>query len=300
MEDSEEEVVLLDSIKDKKGKFNIFNSFLSEYGVLGFDYGYALANPNALTIWEAQFGDFSNGAQIMIDQYISCGEDKWNNQNGIVLLLPHGYEGQGAEHSSARMERYLQLCARHNMFVADCTTPANFFHLLRRQMKTKYRKPLVVFTPKSLLRHPLCVSTREELANGSFQEVIDDTSVDKKNVKTLVYCTGKFYFDILAERQNLERNDVALVRIEQLFPLPVEQLKAIIASYPNADDYVWAQEEPKNMGAYSFMLMNFDLVKWRLASLKAYAAPAAGSHTRDRRRHADAIRMVFDKNLFRL
>ena len=300
VEDSEEEVVLLDSIKDKKGKFNIFNSFLSEYGVLGFDYGYALANPNALTIWEAQFGDFSNGAQIMIDQYISCGEDKWNNQNGIVLLLPHGYEGQGAEHSSARMERYLQLCARHNMFVADCTTPANFFHLLRRQMKTKYRKPLVVFTPKSLLRHPLCVSTREELANGSFQEVFDDTSVDKNKVKTVVFCTGKFYFDILAERQNLERNDVALVRIEQLFPLPVEQLKAIIASYPNADDYVWAQEEPKNMGAYSFMLMNFDLVKWRLASLKAYAAPAAGSHTRDRRRHADAIRMVFDKNLFRL
>ncbi|WP_396173213.1 2-oxoglutarate dehydrogenase E1 component [Flavobacterium sp.] len=299
VEDSEEEVVLLDSIKDKKGKFNIFNSFLSEYGVLGFDYGYALANPNAITIWEAQFGDFSNGAQIMIDQYISCGEDKWNNQNGIVLLLPHGYEGQGAEHSSARMERYLQLCARHNMYVTNCTTPANFYHLLRRQLKTKFRKPLVVFTPKSLLRHPLCVSTREELAKGSFQEVIDDTSVDKKNVKTVVFCTGKFYFDILAERQNLERNDIALVRIEQLFPLPVEQLKAIIASYPNADDFVWAQEEPKNMGAYSFMLMNFDLVKWRLASLKAYAAPAAGSHTRDRRRHADAIRMVFDKNLFR-
>jgi 2-oxoglutarate dehydrogenase E1 component len=299
VEDSEEEVVLLDTIKDKKGKFNIFNSFLSEYGVLGFDYGYALANPNALTIWEAQFGDFSNGAQIMIDQYISCGEDKWNNQNGIVLLLPHGYEGQGAEHSSARMERYLQLCARHNMYVTNCTTPANFYHLLRRQLKTKFRKPLVVFTPKSLLRHPLCVSTREELAKGSFQEVIDDTSVDKKNVKTVVFCTGKFYFDILAERQNLERNDIALVRIEQLFPLPVEQLKAIIASYPNADDFVWAQEEPKNMGAYSFMLMNFDLVKWRLASLKAYAAPAAGSHTRDRRRHADAIRMVFDKNLFR-
>lgn len=299
VEDSEEEVILLNSLKDKKGKFNVFNSFLSEYGVLGFDYGYALANPNALTIWEAQFGDFSNGAQIMIDQYISCGEDKWNNQNGIVLLLPHGYEGQGAEHSSARMERYLQLCARHNMYVADCTTPANFFHLLRRQMKTKFRKPLVVFSPKSLLRHPLCVSTVDELANGQFQETIDDNSVDKKKVKTVVFVTGKFYYDILAERENLGRNDVALVRIEQLFPLPTEQLKEIIASYPNADDFVWAQEEPKNMGAYSFMLMNFDLVPWRLASLKAYAAPAAGSHTRDRRRHADAIRMVFDKNLFR-
>ncbi len=299
VEDSEEEVVLLNSVKDKKGQFNAFNSFLSEYGVLGFDYGYALANPNALTIWEAQFGDFSNGCQIMIDQYISCGEDKWNNQNGIVMLLPHGYEGQGAEHSSARMERYLQLCARHNMYVADCTTPANFFHLMRRQMKTKFRKPLVVFSPKSLLRHPLCVSTQEELANGSFQETIDDTSVDKSKVKTVVFCTGKFYYDILAEREKLERNDVALVRIEQLFPLPTEQLKAIIASYPNADDYVWAQEEPKNMGAYSYMLVNFDLVPWRLASLKNYAAPASGSHTRDRRRHADAIRMVFDKNLFR-
>ena len=299
VEDSEEEVVLLNSVKDKKGQFNAFNSFLSEYGVLGFDYGYALTNPNALTIWEAQFGDFSNGCQIMIDQYISCGEDKWNNQNGIVLLLPHGYEGQGAEHSSARMERYLQLCARHNMYVADCTTPANFFHLMRRQMKTKFRKPLVVFSPKSLLRHPLCVSTQEELANGSFQETIDDTSVDKSKVKTVVFCTGKFYYDILSEREKLERNDVALVRIEQLFPLPTEQLKAIIATYPNADDYVWAQEEPKNMGAYSYMLVNFDLVPWRLASLKNYSAPASGSHTRDRRRHADAIRMVFDKNLFR-
>ena len=299
VEDSEEEVILLQQLKEGKGRFNIYNSFLSEYGVLGFDYGYALASPNTLTIWEAQFGDFSNGAQIMIDQYISCGEDKWNNQNGIVLLLPHGYEGQGAEHSSARMERYLQLCARHNMFVADCTTPANLFHLLRRQMKTNYRKPLVVFTPKSLLRHPQCVSTQEDLFNGSFQEVIDDAVVDKKQVKTIAFCTGKFYFDILAEREKLGRTDVALVRIEQLFPLPVEQLKAVIASYPNADDFAWAQEEPKNMGAYSFMLMNFDLVPWRLASLKAYAAPAAGSHTRDRRRHTDAIRMVFDKNLFR-
>ena len=298
VEDSEEEVILLNNISNKKGKFNIFNSLLSEYGVLGFDYGYALANPNTLTIWEAQFGDFSNGAQIMIDQYISCGEDKWNNQNGIVLLLPHGYEGQGAEHSSARMERYLQLCARHNMYVADCTTPANFFHLLRRQMKTTFRKPLIVFTPKSLLRDPRCVSTQDELANGSFQETIDDVTVNKAEVKSLVFCTGKFYYDITAERENNGRKDVAVVRIEQLFPLPVEQLKAIIAKYPNVDDYVWAQEEPKNMGAYGFMLMNFNLVKWRLASLKAYAAPASGSYTRAKRRHADAIKMVFDKNLF--
>ena len=298
VEDSEEEVTLLNNLKGKTGNFYIFNSLLSEYGVLGFDYGYALANPKALTIWEAQFGDFSNGAQIMIDQYISCGEDKWNTQNGIVLLLPHGYEGQGAEHSSGRMERYLQLCARHNMFVADCTTPANFFHLLRRQMKTTFRKPLIVFTPKSLLRDPRCVSTQDEIANGQFQETIDDVFVDKNEVKSLVFCTGKFYYDITAEREKNGRKDVAVVRIEQLFPLPVAQLKAIIDQYPNADDYVWAQEEPKNMGAYSYMLMNFNLVKWRLASLKAYAAPAAGSYTRAKRRQADAIRMVFDKDLF--
>ena len=299
VENSEEEVILLNNIQGKTGKFNVFNSLLSEYGVLGFDYGYALASPKTLTIWEAQFGDFSNGCQIMLDQYISCGEDKWNNQNGIVLLLPHGYENQGAEHSSARMERYLQLCARNNMYVADCSTPANFYHLLRRQMKTNFRKPLIVFTPKSLLRDPRVVSPIEDFEKGSFQETFDDETVVKSDVKTLVFCTGKFYYDITAERENNGRKDVAVVRIEQLFPLPVEQLKAIIAKYPNADDYVWAQEEPRNMGAYSFMLMNFDLVKWRLASLRAYAAPASGSYTRAKRRHADAIRMVFDKDLFR-
>ena len=172
-EDNEEEITLLNKLKDNeslsKGTFRIYNSFLSEYGVLGFEYGYAMASPNTLTIWEAQFGDFSNGAQIMIDQYICCGEDKWKNQNGVVMLLPHGYEGQGAEHSSARIERYLQLCADKNMYVANCTTPANFFHLLRRQMKTNFRKPLVVFTPKSLLRHPQVVSSANELAYEHFQ-----------------------------------------------------------------------------------------------------------------------------------
>ncbi len=298
VEDSEEEVVPLTLLKDGKGKFQIYNSLLSEYGVVGFDYGYALASPKTLTIWEAQFGDFSNGAQIMIDQYISAAEDKWNNQNGLVFLLPHGYEGQGAEHSSARMERFLQLCANHNMYVADCTTPANFFHLLRRQMKTTFRKPLIVFTPKSLLRHPLVVSTVDEFAEGTFQEVLDDPAADAAKVKTLVFCTGKFYYDLIAERENLKRDDVAVVRIEQLFPLPVEQIKAIISNYPNADDYVWAQEEPKNMGAYSYMLMNFNEVKLRLASLKAYSAPAAGSYTRSKKRHAAAIAMVFDKDLF--
>lgn len=297
-EDSEEEVIPLQNLKNAKGKFNIYNSLLSEYGVVGFDYGYALANPNVLTIWEAQFGDFSNGAQIMIDQYISAAEDKWNNQNGLVMLLPHGYEGQGAEHSSARMERYLQMCANENMYIADCTTPANFFHLLRRQMKTTFRKPLVVFTPKSLLRHPLVVSTVDEFATGTFQEVIDDQKMAKADVKTVVFCTGKFYYDLLAERETNGRNDVALVRIEQLFPLPTEQLKEIIASYPNADDFVWAQEEPRNMGAYSYMLMNFNEVKFRYAGLKAYSAPASGSYARSKKRHSVAIAMVFDKQLF--
>jgi 2-oxoglutarate dehydrogenase E1 component len=299
VEDSEEEVILLDKIKDKKGNFYIYNSHLSEYGVLGFEYGYALASPKTLVIWEAQFGDFSNGAQIMIDQYISAGEDKWNNQNGLVMLLPHGYENQGAEHSSARMERYLQMCAKHNMYIADVTSPANFFHLMRRQLKTEFRKPLVVFSPKSLLRHPDVVSSMDDLANGQFHEVLDDPKVtDKKAIKTLVFCTGKVYFDIIAKREELDRNDVAVVRLEQLFPLAVDQIKAIIDTYPNVDDYVWAQEEPKNMGAYGYMLMNFDLVKLRLASPKAYSAPAAGSYERSKKRQKNAIAMVFDKKLF--
>ena len=254
-----------------------------------------MASPNALTIWEAQFGDFSNGAQIMIDQYISSGEDKWKTQNGLVMLLPHGYEGQGAEHSSARMERYLQLCAKDNMFVADCTTPANIFHLLRRQMKSKYRKPLIVFTPKSLLRHPKVVSTVEEFANGSFQTIIDDT-IDAKKVKSLVLVTGKFYYDLLDERENLKRDDVALVRIEQLFPLPTEAIQDILKKYNNVDEVVWAQEEPRNMGAYTHMLMHLDETKsFRIASRRPYGAPAAGSSTRSKRRHQEVIEYVFDK-----
>lgn len=298
VEDSEEEVVLLDHIDEHQGDFHIFNSLLSEYGVLGFDYGYAMANPNSLTIWEAQFGDFSNGAQIMIDQYISAAEDKWKLQNGLVMLLPHGYEGQGAEHSSARMERYLQLCAKDNMFVADCTTPANMFHLLRRQLKANYRKPLVVFTPKSLLRHPLAMSSMEELANGSFQELIDDHSVTAEKVKQVVFCTGKFYYDLLAEREQLGKEDeVALVRLEQLFPLPESQMDAVIKKYSNATDLVWAQEEPKNMGAWGHLLMHYEpIMKFRLASQRVYAAPAAGSPTRAKKRHQEVIDYVFDSS----
>lgn len=276
------------------GEMYIYNSLLSEYGVVGFDYGYAMAAPKTLTIWEAQFGDFSNGAQIMLDQYISAAESKWKTQNGLVMLLPHGYEGQGSEHSSARMERYLQLCSRDNMIMADVTTPANFYHLLRRQMKWDFRKPLVVFTPKSLLRHAKVVSTKESLANGHFQEVIDDAEVDKKKVTSLVFCTGKFYYDLLERREENQRNDVALVRIEQLFPLPVDAISELIKQYPKATDYVWAQEEPKNMGAWSFMLMNFDQVRLRLASRRVYSSPAAGSSTRSKARHKEVIDSVFD------
>ncbi|MDG1661207.1 MAG: 2-oxoglutarate dehydrogenase E1 component [Winogradskyella sp.] len=297
VEDSEEEIILLKNVSKDQGQFNIYNSLLSEYGVVGFDYGYAMASPNTLTIWEAQFGDFSNGAQIMIDQYISSGEDKWKTQNGLVMLLPHGYEGQGAEHSSGRMERYLQSCAKDNMFIVDCTTPANMFHLLRRQMKANYRKPLVVFTPKSLLRHPKVVSKVDDFANGSFQMLIDDENAKANKIKTLVFVTGKFFYDLQDQQNKLEREDVALVRVEQLFPLPSEQIRAILNKYKNANDIVWAQEEPRNMGAYSHMLMHLDEAKqFRVATRRPYGAPAAGSSVRSKMRHQQVIDYVFDKS----
>ncbi|RTE55064.1 2-oxoglutarate dehydrogenase E1 component [Arenibacter aquaticus] len=295
VEESEEEVMLLNHLSEDQGRFQIYNSLLSEYGVVGFDYGYAMASPNTLTIWEAQFGDFSNGAQIMIDQYISAAEDKWKLQNGLVMLLPHGYEGQGAEHSSARMERYLQLCARDNMYIADVTTPANMFHLLRRQMKVNFRKPLIVFTPKSLLRHPRAVSTVEEFAEGGFQEVIDDATAKVAKIKSLVFCTGKFYYDLLAFKEENNREDVALVRVEQLFPMPTRQMKAIMEKYKNAEDMVWAQEEPRNMGAWGHLTMHFsEAHKLRVASRRFYASPSAGSAVRSKRRHQQVIDYVFD------
>ena len=289
---SEERINLLNTNPNNKGEMYIYNSFLSEYGVLGFDYGYAMANPNTLTIWEAQFGDFSNGAQIIFDQYLSAAEDKWKSQNGIVVLLPHGYEGQGSEHSSARIERYLQLCGNDNMTVADCSTPANIYHLLRRQMKRDFRKPLIVFTPKSLLRHPKAVSSISELSSGEFQEVIDDT-INPDGVKKLVFCTGKFYYDLLAERENLIRNDIALIRIEQLFPLHLEKIQGVIDRYKNAEQYIWAQEEPKNMGAWSHMLERFNTVKLEVISRPYSSVPAPGSSTRDKRRQQKVIDTVF-------
>ena len=298
VEDSEEEIILHNNIGDTQGVFSIYNSLLSEYAVLGFDYGYAMASPKTLTIWEAQFGDFSNGAQIIIDQYLFSGEDKWKTQNGLVMLLPHGYEGQGAEHSSARMERYLQLCAKDNVYVANCSTPANMFHILRRQMKADFRKPLVVFTPKSLLRHPKVLSSVDEFTKGSFKPLIDDNSVlDLKKINTVVFVTGKFYYDLLDQKERLGRDDIALVRIEQLFPLPINLIKSIISKYSLADDLVWAQEEPRNMGAYTHILLNLNEAKsFRVASRRTYGTTAAGSTARFKRRHQEVIEYVFDKD----
>ena len=231
----------------------------------------------------------------MLDQYISSAEDKWKIQNGIVLLLPHGYEGQGAEHSSARMERYLQLCAKDNMFVANCTNPANMFHLLRRQMKTNYRKPLVVFTPKSLLRHPLAMSSKAEFIKGNFRALIDDTLITPKEVKTLVFCSGKFYYDLFKAREEKGRMDVALVRLEQLFPLPIKEIDAVIKVYNQTKDIVWAQEEPRNMGAWSFLLLHMPKAQsFRPATRRYYGTPAAGSAVRFKRRHQQVIDYVFD------
>ena len=289
-EDSEQEICPLNSVSDV-AKFTAFNSLLSEYGVLGFDYGYAMAMPNSLTIWEAQFGDFSNGAQIMLDQFISSAEDKWKMMNGLVMLLPHGYEGQGAEHSSARMERYLQLCAQHNMQMVNCTTPANFFHVLRRQLKRKFRKPLVVFTPKSLLRHPQCVSSIQDFTTGRFQEIIDDT-IEASSVKKLVLCSGKLYYELLQERKENNINDVAIVRMEQLYPLPTKQINIAIEKY-NPEQLIWAQEEPENMGAWSHILRNLRYLPFEVVARSESAATASGSSKRSAKRQKTIIEQVF-------
>lgn len=257
LEDSEEEYVPLAQLARGDAKFDIYNSHLSEYGVLGFEYGYSLANPRSLTIWEAQFGDFFNGAQIIIDQFIASAETKWQRSSGLVMLLPHGYEGQGPEHSSARVERFLELCADNNIQVTNCTTPANFFHLLRRQLKRDFRKPLVVFTPKSLLRSPACVSPLSDFTSGTFREVIDDQYVAADDVKRVLFCSGKVYYDLLEKQQADERKDVAIVRVEQLYPIPYDELEAIKAKYHNAAELVWVQEEPENMGGWPFICRKF-------------------------------------------
>lgn len=266
----------LNFIGDNQKSFRIYNSLLSEYGVLGFEFGYALANPNALVIWEAQFGDFANGAQVMIDQFVTTCETKWQAMNGLVMLLPHGYEGQGPEHSSARLERFLEVCANNNIVVANVTKASNYFHLLRRQMAWEFRKPLVVMSPKSLLRHPNVVSPIEEFTQGAFQEIIDDASADAKNVKKVLLCSGKVYFDLLDYQQKNDRKDVAIVRLEQLYPLAQGQLDAILKKYKGAK-VCWVQEEPENMGAWGYILQKlYRKVDIDVASRSTASSPATG------------------------
>ena len=292
VEQSEEEACPLNSISTT-ANFEAYNSLLSEYGVLGFDYGYSITLPNTLTIWEAQFGDFSNGAQIMLDQFISCAEDKWKVMSGLVMLLPHGYEGQGAEHSSARLERYLQMCAKYNMQIVNCTTPANFYHVLRRQLKREYRKPLVVFTPKSLLRHPKCVSSINDLADGKFEGIIDDT-IAPKSVDRLVLCSGKIYYELLDRREKEAAENIALVRVEQLFPLDKQGIIELVEKY-NAKELVWVQEEPENMGAWTFILSELRTFGIDVIAREASAATATGSSKTSAAEQNELINKVFKK-----
>lgn len=299
---TDQEYNRLSGLSEDQGQFRIYNSLLSEFGVMGFEYGYAMANPETLVLWEGQFGDFYNGAQTMVDQFVSAAESKWQRMNGLVLLLPHGYEGQGPEHSSGRVERFLQSCAEFNMTVANVTTPANFFHLLRRQLARPFRKPLVVMTPKSLLRHPEVVSDISEFETGhGFQEVYDDPNVGArsgKKVKKLLLCTGKIYYDLMERKQQDKRDDVAIVRLEQLYPLPDTQLQKIFKRYPEAVPF-WVQEEPSNMGAWQYVYsivassqigLNADL---SLISRKSSASPATGYKKVHDQQQQEIINLAF-------
>ena len=274
--------VPLTQLHANQGRFEVWDSVLTEEGVLAFEYGYATTDPKTLTIWEAQFGDFANGAQIVIDQFISSGEQKWGRMCGLVMLLPHGYEGQGPEHSSARLERYLQLCAQQNMQVCVPSTPAQVYHMLRRQAIRKMRRPLIGISPKSLLRHPLAVSSMDELLNGTFQTVIGEIdNLDPKKVKRVVMCAGKVYYDLLEQRRKNEQDNVAIIRIEQLYPFPHDDVKAALAPYSHVTDFVWCQEEPLNQGAWYCSKHNFEAVipdnaKLSYAGRPASASPAVG------------------------
>ena len=266
----------LNNIPDAKAKFRIYNSLLSEFGVLGFEYGYGLANPNALVLWEAQFGDFCNEAQTIIDQFISSGEQKWNRMNGLVMLLPHGYEGQGPEHSSARMERFLQMCAELNMVIVNLTTAANYFHAMRRQLAWAFRKPLIVFSPKANLRHPGSFSHIDHFTSGGFKEIIGDTFIrDPAAVKKVLFCSGKVYFDLAEKQEKENRQDVAIVRLEQIYPLPLKQLEELYKKY-NKAIWFWVQEEPLNMGAASFLLMNLKTINYGVIGRQPSASTATG------------------------
>lgn len=265
----------LDHIEGNKKDFKIYNSLLSEFGCMGFEFGYAMADPNAVVIWEAQFGDFANGAQVMVDQFISCSYTKWRRMNGLVLLLPHGYEGQGPEHSNARPERYLQLASGNNMYICNLTTPANYFHMIRRQLAMPFRMPCILMSPKSLFRHPLVMSNMGEFTKGKFREVIGDKYADPKKVKKVLLCNGKVYFDLLEKQQADKRKDVAIIRVEQLHPFPKKQVMAELKKY-KVDIVHWVQEEPENMGAWSFILRVFREVTKDVISRKAAASPATG------------------------
>jgi 2-oxoglutarate dehydrogenase E1 component len=291
----------LDGMRPDQGKFMIYNSLLSEFGVMGFEYGYSIASPNTLVLWEGQFGDFYNGAQTIVDQFIVSSESKWRRMSGLVLLLPHGYEGQGPEHSSARLERFLQNCAEFNMTVANVTTPANFFHIIRRQLVRPFRKPLVIMSPKSLLRHPEVVSKITDFHTGTrFQEVYDDARcADASKVKRVVLCTGKIYYDLLERQKADNRQDVALVRVEQLYPLPAKQLKAVFAKYSKAE-YYWVQEEPSNMGAWQYMNNIFRSEEigmsdeLHLIARKSSASPATGFKTVHDAQQKEIVQKAFD------
>lgn len=274
-------------------QFQIYNSHLSEYGVLGFEYGYALTSPKTLNIWEAQFGDFANVAQVIIDQYISSAEEKWGLKNGLALMLPHGYEGQGPEHSSARIERFLIMAGNDNMQIVNPTTPANLYHLLRRQMHRNFRIPLIIFTPKSLLRHPECSSTIEEMTHGNFQEVIDDTENIPSKVSRVVFCTGKIYYDLLERKNDFKADDIAIVRIEELHPFPEKEVQAIIDKYSNSLLYLWVQEEPENMGAWSYIRDQITNVPIQVIARLRSGSPATGLSAIHKVEQQEIINKVF-------
>jgi 2-oxoglutarate dehydrogenase E1 component len=292
-ENTDKEYSRLSRLGGAKGNFRIYNSLLSEYGVLGFEYGYAMANPQALVLWEAQFGDFSNGAQTIIDQFICAGEQKWNRMNGVTMLLPHGYEGQGPEHSSARMERYLQSCAELNMVITNITTAANLFHVFRRQLAWPFRKPLINFSPKANLRHPGSYSHVNEFTNGGFKELIDDAAVtDAAQIKKVLFCSGKLYFDLAERKEKEKRNDVALVRLEQIYPLPYKQLDDLYKKY-NKAVWFWVQEEPLNMGAASFLQMNLKSINYGVISRNPSAATATGYAKVHKQEQEEIIQTAF-------
>ncbi len=283
----------LSHIQEKQGRFMIYNSLLSEYGVLGFEFGYAMANPGALVIWEAQFGDFVNGAQVMIDQFITSSETKWDRWTGLVMLLPHGYEGQGPEHSNARPERFLQLAADNNIFIVNVTTPANLFHMMRRQLALPFRKPLIVMSPKSMLRHPLCISPLDDLVKGRFQETIGDSYADPKKVKKVLLVTGKLYYELFEKQQADNRDDVAIIRVEQMHPFPKKQLDAHIAKYKKAKVY-WVQEEPFNMGGWTFMLRMYPEQPLEVIARRSSASPSTGFAKIHKQEQEEIIRRAFE------